>query len=165
MLENQSKMGSWSNFLFKSYPEAFKDVKGMSLLEVIVALTIFSIASLMLAYTMTSSIRQDLKNTLRDQGYTLLNSSVNRLKSLGYNHDNLSDTSGTDNHTDNMTIPINDKIDYEYNINWGVEEIDFDNTSDAIKKVTVKVLWPKPHRAEEGERDDVSAIFFMRKKR
>ena len=142
--------------LFRSGIDMLQGRAGLTLIEVFVALVIFSLASLMLAYTITSSMRQDLKNTLRDQGYTLLNSTANRLKSREY--DNLS------TYEDNVTIPINNKLDYNYQVICEVEEPNFDNVSDAIKKITIDVLWPKPHRTKEGETDNISAIFYKRKR-
>ena len=63
--------------------------KGVTLIELLVALAIFSIATVFLAYTITATIRHNFRNSLRDMAATILNNTINNLKTLDY--DNITD--------------------------------------------------------------------------
>ena len=136
--------------------------KGVTLIELLVALAIFSIATVFLAYTITATIRHNFTNSLRDMATTVMNNTINNLKSTDYNEirdknqnecDEIIYNFGSEN--DNIT----------YCVWWDVEEVNMSNAenstltfSNKFKRIEVTVEWFKPYAANEKEH--MSAVFY-----
>jgi Tfp pilus assembly protein PilV len=133
----------------------------MSLIEVLVSLAIFLIATTFLAYTITASIRHNFVNSLRDKATTVLNNKINELKAISY--DNLTNNVSTYNYffgnddADNITYTINSYVD---ELKIGAE-----NSSSNVKRIRINVEWFKPFSKDPNTRtaDNISAVFYKTK--
>ena len=136
--------------------------KGVTLIELLVALAIFSIATVFLAYTITATIRHNFRNSLRDMATTILNNTINNLKTLDY--DNITDKN--QNECDKISYyfgSINDNI--TYCVWWNEDEVNIEgeknNTfsfSNKFKRIEVTIEWFKPYAV--NEKDNITAVFY-----
>ncbi len=99
--------------------------KGFSLIEVMVALGIFSIGILAVASMQISAAQGNLSARMRTEAVTLASDQLEILNSLTYNHGDLAPGAHLDN-TDNV-----------YLLEWTVTE---DSTED-FKTIEVSVTW------------------------
>lgn len=116
--------------------------KGFTLVELLVALLIFSVAMLGIVPALIRSMQKNLENSIRDNGVFVMNNLVNDLKGQDYsvvlsNQDNIS---------------INDVM---YKREWVV----LDNAS--VKQVAVLVTWTNPYKTGTYN-DNASAVFFIK---
>ena len=154
--------------------------KGVTLIELLVALAIFSIATVFLAYTLTSTIRHNFRNSLRDMATTVLNNKINEIKSMDYDDEKLDNSTKCDNppndpfyqyvykygknESDNITYTICYNIE-EVNIE-GIDENNNENNTisfeNKFKRIRVTVQWKKPYSPVD-EHDNITAVFYKAK--
>jgi prepilin-type N-terminal cleavage/methylation domain-containing protein len=136
--------------------------KGVTLIELLVSLAIFSIATVFLAYTITATIRHNFRNSLRDTATTVMNNTINNLKSIDY--DNI--TNKNHDECDKIIYNFGDENDnITYCVWWDVQEVNMsgseNNTltfSNKLKRITIRVEWFKPYAV--NEKDHMTAVFY-----
>ena len=151
--------------------------KGVTLIELLVALAIFSIATVFLAYTLTSVIKNNFKNSLRDVATTVLNNKMNEIKSMDYDNDKIDNGTKCDNPNDSndpfyqyvYKYGKNESDNITYTICYEIEEVNIEgnnngtlNFENKFKRIRVTVEWKKPYNTV-NETDNVSAVFYKAK--
>jgi prepilin-type N-terminal cleavage/methylation domain-containing protein len=149
------------------------DNKGVTLIELLVALAIFSIATVFLAYTITATIRHNFRNSLRDMATTVLNNKINEIKSMDYDDEKLDNSTKCDN-PDDPDDPFyqyvykygkNESDNITYTICYEIEEVNIegeDNNifsfSNKFKRIEITIEWFKPYAV--NEKDNITAVFY-----
>lgn len=149
--------------------------KGVTLIELMVALAIFSIATVFLAYTITATIRHNFRNSLRDMATTVLNNKINEIKSMDYDDDRLKTSCGDPEEIDDPLIYIYkygkaDDDNITYIICYEIEDVNIEdnetvetdnstlNFENKFKRIRVTVKWEKPYAV--NEEDNITAVFY-----
>ena len=103
-----------------------KDQRGFSLIEVLIAMTIFAIGVLALAQMQITAIRGNAFSSTTTDGTTLAQDRMERLMRLSYDHGDL----GAGNHG-----PVTQGL---YNVSWNVTN---NSPVPNTKTVNVSVTW------------------------
>jgi len=159
--------------------------KGVTLIELLVALAIFSIATVFLAYTLTSTIRHNFRNSLRDMATTVLNNKMNEIKSMDYDDKRLDNDTTTVNSDDPFYSYVykygkNKDDNITYTIKYEIENIDIKSTNannegmndnslnnlmsfeNKLKRIRITIKWKKPYSPLD-DYDNVTAVFYKAK--
>lgn len=125
---------------------AWQSKRGVSLIEVLIALTILLIVFMGLIQASILSIQSNMRNQLRDEAVTIASEQISRLRSAEYddmNNDGATDPAGladTDFTTANGWPPTVDRknraVSVTFNIARTVTPLDANN-----KQVMVLVTW------------------------
>jgi type IV pilus assembly protein PilV len=117
--------------------------KGFSIVEILVAIVIFSLALLGLLSTILTVYKMDVKNSLRDMANRILMEQLEGVQELGYSGVNSTLNNGTSGCRDALLTgknvverPLRNTI-YRFGKFYSIS----DNPAIGIKKVTVEVCW------------------------
>jgi len=120
--------------------------KGFGLIEILVALVIFSVAMLGLLPLLINYMRTNVINDIRNDGNYVMQRVINDIKSTKF--DNITN--------DNRTLSFNGRT---FQASWEVAE---DNSSfSQMKSVSVILTWQKPYN--KGTTDNLTSQIFIRK--
>ena len=125
-----------------SYPQENRSrQKGVSLVEVLVAISIFAIGGLMVLMTTTNSLRVTSDTRSVDEGVNLARLNLEYLLGLDYNDAQLRDTNGDG--VSGLSKSTSADADYSfvdgrYRVAWNVAT---DNPVNGAKTVAVIVSW------------------------
>ncbi len=115
----------------------FHDKRGMTLIEVLMALTLLAITSLALVQASLVAINNNVVNELRDEAVSVAEQRMNELRNTPFTAADMLVTAPTGS-DETVTRDIRAFSQFPFTVNRVIQQI---NTNTDIRQVTLKVTW------------------------